>query len=477
MLPLLLHLIGLIYATSSWTGKIANYPNTALCIWVIISIILFFVALPIYVNKKRKAYDENKILELPNFTKTLNCFEWGIVAWISLLQATVDPANIIFPSYKETIEQTLPMIISLSVYLILFKIAMKEFYRLEQPILDPEQTSQDFFRARLTPVILVTPPIILWLLIEDITKGNLKIIHELTLIAYAPLFFLLLFTISPRLFNWAWKSEDSELENLNKEIFLLSEKTQTPIGGIKIWNTFGEPVANAAVAGLSKKYRYVYITKYMTELFSEEQIKAVVGHELGHLKLGHIKTYVLYSIMAILLILLYRIIVYLYFPQFDIENFWYSLIEGIIFVFLFLSSFTALSRYSEHQSDLFSSINTNKDKFIETLTIIDTTTEKKSLLPDWLMLHPTNQKRIQKILELSEINNTKLLQQAQYIRYAMFAMILVLILSSWQIGKPIKQIHSLYKAVQAGNAQLIDKLFNSMPEWLRKHPEVLKLKT
>ncbi len=181
--------------------------------------------------------------------------------------------------------------------------------------------------------------------------------------------------------------------------------------------------------------------------------------------------------MAILIILLYRIIVYLYFPQFDIENFWYSLIEGIIFVFLFLSSFTALSRYSEHQSDLFSSINTNKDKFIETLTIIDTTAEKKSLLPDWLMLHPTNQKRIQKILELSEINNTKLLQQAQYIRYAMFAMILVLILSSWQIGKPIKQIHSLYKAVQAGNAQLIDKLFNSMPEWLRKHPEVLKLKT
>ena len=354
---------------------------------------------------------------------------------------------------------------------------MKEFYRLEQPILDPNQTEQEFFRARLTPIMLIAPPILLWLLIEDLTKGNLEIIHELTLMAYAPLFFLLLFVISPRLFNWAWKSTNSDLENLNKEIFSLSEKTDTPISGVKIWNTFGEPIANAAVAGLHKKYRYVYITKYMTESFSDEQIKAVVGHELGHLKLGHIRTYALYSIAAILTTLIYRIVTYLYFPQFDTENFWYSLAEGTIFIFLFLTSFTALSRYSEHQSDLFSTINATKNGFIEALNQIDLLTEKQTLLPDWLMLHPTNQKRIQKILESNEINNAKLLQQAQHIRYAMCTIIITLSLFAWYISKPIKQIYSYYKAVQAGNVQLSDKLFKSMPEWLKKHPEVLKIKT
>lgn len=476
MLPLLFHIMALIFATSSWTGKLADYPVWAFCIWFMLSEIILFLVLPYYTLKKRKAYDNNEICELPDFNKTLNIFQWAIVAWIALFQATCDFSGLIYPNYKETLNQTLPMLVSIVLYIFLHKYAMKEFRRLELPILDPEQSENDFLRARLMPLTLVAPPLMLWLLIEDLSKGGLEIVNELTLTACSPVFFILLFITAPRLFNWAWKSKDSDNEDLNSSIQALANQTKTPINGVKIWNTFGEPVANAAVAGLSKKFRYVYITEYMIQTFEQDQIKAVVAHELGHLKLGHIKTYTLYSITAVLLALIYRITVYLYFPQINTEEFWFSLIEGLTFVFLFILAFTALSRFSESQADAFSAINTSKEDFIGAISQIEPTSEKKSFLPNWLMLHPTNEKRIKNVLELNEINNQKLLQQARHIRYAMCATIIVLTITAWNIGKPITNIHALYKAVRAGNAQLSEKLFNSMPEWLKKHPEVLKIK-
>lgn len=470
MLYLFLHLIVLIYVSSSLPGALEYKPMAALGAWLGLTIVVFFALLPKWVNKKL----EDNII--PDFFKTQNQFQWAITLWILALQLTANPAKLIYPNYAASFEQTMPMLVSCILYYFLSKATIAQFRRLMSPILPPDQTKAEFFRARITSFILAMPPILLWMLIEDTSRSGLAIIYEIKIITLAPLFFVGLFILAPKLFNWAWQTKSSHIEDLNTSIQELALKTQTKISGVKIWNTFGEPLANAAVAGLSKNFRYVYVTEYLLEIFNPKQVSAVIAHELGHLKLGHVFTYTIFSILILLLSLNYKLTMYLFFPNIDVNGFTFSLLEGGLFLFIFIFSFTALSRFSEHQADVFSSIIVSKDTFVSVITQLNEDLEESvKKIPQWLCIHPTNSNRILKINENLQENTEILLQQARKIRYAMLALSVILLITMvYPIGNVMK-ISALYEAKQAKNELLLKELASSLPSWLKNHPEVLEI--
>jgi len=57
---------------------------------------------------------------------------------------------------------------------------------------------------------------------------------------------------------------------------------------IKLLEAKGVKSANAVVAGTLPRFNYVFITDYLIENFSEDEIEAILAHELGHLEGKHL---------------------------------------------------------------------------------------------------------------------------------------------------------------------------------------------
>ncbi len=469
MISLFLHLLVLSYGTVNLCGTFKFVPLASVAMWVYVTVILLLRWLPAYVDREVAAG------RVPSFIRTQEKFLWGIVVWILLLHAVADPVRLMLPDYADSLPQLLPMLVSLCLYLGLAHPVMFEMYRLFRPILDPKQSSRDFFRARMTVPILFFPPIMFWMLIEDFSGGGMQALVEIKLMAVAPVFFIGLYLISPRLFNWAWRAEDNDNETLEAAIKKVSERAETPVSGIKIWDTFNEPVPNAAVAGLSARYRFVYITRYLLGIFSAGQVESVVAHELGHLKLGHVATYMLYSINLILVSVLFKLSVIAWFPQYYSDSALASLAEVVVFLTLFALTFTALARYSEYQADAFAVAATDAQTFASGLEQLDSMIlPLPSIIPHWLLTHPPIQDRIARVRNGPGRKISELLRQARLIRLGLLVLGLVLLVAAISPAKAVFRISDLYDAVQAGNCRLAVSHYSYLPEWLKQHPLVLQ---
>ena len=310
MIAQFIHLILLCYGCSDLAGYSSNMPNTAAALWLFFTLLILGAWLPAY---REKIYETGKI---PGFFKLYNIFCFIIVAWISVFFIFVNPISIFNGTKLADYSTTFNIILAMFMYLILLKPFMLTIYDIMQPLLSEEETKEDFYRARLTVPIIFFPPVLFWIILEDLglSKG-MELMSEIKTLTLAPFFLFGLYIFSPRLFNWAWKTENANAE-LSQRISEISEKAQTKIAGVKIWNTFKEPLPNAAVAGLLSKFRFVYITDFLLDVFTNNQIEAVVGHELGHLRLGHVLSYLLFSIDAILLAIIAKSLLIIFYQTY-----------------------------------------------------------------------------------------------------------------------------------------------------------------
>jgi Zn-dependent protease with chaperone function len=464
-----LHLLVLAYGTVTFAGSLSMAPVSFMVIWGYLTLLILVHWLPDHIDAEVAAG------RIPSFLKTQEIFQWSLVGWILLLQAAADPAGLSLPALASNLPQTLPMMLSLALYIALAKPVFFEFYRLFKPILDLKQTAADFFRARMTVPILFFPPIMLWMLIEDISSGGVKPLTEIKLMAAAPLFFIILYLMAPKLFNWAWKAEDNddpELENMLKR---LSEKAESKVAGVKIWNTFNEPVPNAAVAGLLPRYRYVYITRYLLGMFSPQQIEGVVAHELAHLRLGHVTSYMFYSLNLILISIAGKLSLLLYYPQYYPDSTLYTAIELLLFIAVFSVTFTALARHCEFQADAFASEITSPEIFASTLeTLNSIILPPPSIIPDWLLTHPQIQDRIKRVRDDARQKIIDLRRHASRLRFFMLASGFVMLLLTAMPAGGVNKISEYHEAVKAGNGTLAGELHRSLPDWLKAHPLVLQ---
>ncbi|KAF1080472.1 MAG: hypothetical protein GQF41_3296 [Candidatus Rifleibacterium amylolyticum] len=469
MISMFLHLLVLAYGTVTFAGTLNVAPVSFMVVWGYLTLLILVHWLPDYVDA------EVAITRIPSFLKTQEVFQWSLVVWILLLQAAADPVALSLPAAAQYLPQTLPMLLSLALYIALAKPAFFEFYRLFRPVLDLKQTAADFFRARMTVPILFFPPIMLWMLIEDISSGGIKALTEIRLMAAAPLFFIILYLMAPKLFNWAWKAEDNDNPELEEMLKRLSEKAESKVAGVKIWNTFNEPVPNAAVAGLLPRYRFVYITRYLLGMFSPQQVEGVVAHELAHLRLGHVTSYMFYSLNLILISIFCKLSLLLYFPQYYPDSTLYTTVELLLFIAVFSVTFTALARHCEFEADSFASEVTSPEIFASTLeTLNSIILPPPSIIPDWLLTHPQIQDRIARVRNEARHKIVDLKRHASRLRLTMLVSGLAMLLVTAIPASGVNKISKYHEAVKAGNGMLAGELHRSLPDWLKAHPLVLQ---
>ena len=124
---------------------------------------------------------------------------------------------------------------------------------------------------------------------------------------YAPAVYappvVLLFVLFPSLLRRVWRTRPLAPGPLRIRLEAAAARAGFRARDILVWHT-GGMVVNAAVAGFLPRLRYVFLTDGLLAQLDDEEIEAVFGHEIGHVRHRHLLLRVLAMIAPLSLYVL-----------------------------------------------------------------------------------------------------------------------------------------------------------------------------
>ncbi|MFZ0945792.1 MAG: M48 family metalloprotease [Syntrophobacteraceae bacterium] len=154
----------------------------------------------------------------------------------------------------------------------------------------------------LTSVILIP-----WFLISTVTD-LLQLIKtpsfmttdfaQILIIAFTLIGFVLL---GPWLIIRMWGCKPLPQDNVKAELERFCNDHDFRTGGLLHWPVFGSEMLTAGVVGILPGLRYILITPGLLKTLNIAELKAVVAHEMGHVRKKHLLLFVVLLILFILL--------------------------------------------------------------------------------------------------------------------------------------------------------------------------------
>ena len=171
--------------------------------------------------------------------------------------------------------------------------------------------------------------------------------------------FVLLAQLAPVvLFPIFYKFEPLDNEELRRRLVVLSERAGTRVRGVYRWKLSEKSKkANAALTGLGSTRRII-LADTLLDNYSQEEIEAVLAHELGH----HVHKHILKSILVQAAITLfgfwaanwtlhYAVDQRMFEQLSDFANLPLLALVSVVLSFVLMPALNAYSRFNERQAD------------------------------------------------------------------------------------------------------------------------------
>jgi len=220
--------------------------------------------------------------------------------------------------------------------------------------------------------------------------------------------FVLLAQLAPVvLFPIFYKFEPLDNEELKRRLIVLSERAGTRVRGVYRWHLSEKSKkANAALTGLGATRRII-LADTLLENYSNDEIEAVLAHELGH----HVHRHILKSILVQAGITLFGFWLANYVLRYAVErrgmfetlsdfaNLPLLILVATVLSFLLMPALNAYSRFNERQADeyCFQSVS-SVEPFISSMNkLADQNLAERtpSQLVEWFFhSHPAIAKRV-----------------------------------------------------------------------------------
>ncbi|MCI0365916.1 MAG: M48 family metallopeptidase [Phycisphaerales bacterium] len=156
----------------------------------------------------------------------------------------------------------------------------------------PSRLAYVVLQARLQLLLLLTPVLVIVAAAEAIdmladlvgsqSSGWASVIdHGGTLVAAAVVFLL-----SPYVARLVLDVQPLPTGELREALEEVCRRHRVKVRQLLLWNTHGSMI-NAAVMGLIGPIRYILITDALIEMLRPDQVRAVMAHEIGHVRRHH----------------------------------------------------------------------------------------------------------------------------------------------------------------------------------------------
>lgn len=166
-------------------------------------------------------------------------------------------------------------------------------------------------RSYVLSNILVNFPVILpWLLISagvDIinllpfeTPKHLLDSPEGQVIFFS-CFLAALIVVAPSLIKLFWQCRPLPQGQKRKRIEAVCKNAELGYNNILNWPVFEGKLLTAGVMGLIKRFRYILVTEGLLQILNDDEIDAVMAHEIGHIKKKHLVFYLIFFLGFIVL--------------------------------------------------------------------------------------------------------------------------------------------------------------------------------
>ncbi|MEJ5363510.1 MAG: M48 family metalloprotease [Desulfosoma sp.] len=99
--------------------------------------------------------------------------------------------------------------------------------------------------------------------------------------------FSLFLCLSPPVIVRFWRCRPMPESALRSRLEDFCRSQRFRLGGFLLWPLYGGDHFSAAVLGILPRFRYILITQSLLNLLNLEELKAVVAHEMGHVKRFH----------------------------------------------------------------------------------------------------------------------------------------------------------------------------------------------
>jgi len=107
--------------------------------------------------------------------------------------------------------------------------------------------------------------------------------------------------LMPWLLTVVWSTRSLPAGPLRDRLEAAAKKLHFRFTDIRLWNTYGG-LANAMVTGLLRHPRYIFLSDHLIDNLTPQQVEAVFGHEVGHVKHLHLQLYLAFFVLSTTLI-------------------------------------------------------------------------------------------------------------------------------------------------------------------------------
>jgi STE24 endopeptidase len=181
---------------------------------------------------------------------------------------------------------------------------------------------------------------------------------------------------------------------LRERLLATARRLNFRCNDIMLWDTRGTG-ANAMITGFIPFFRYVVVTDRLIQELTEEEVEAVFGHEVGHIKHHHMPFYVGFFLASTLLVsTVWELL---------LRHYWPSFLEPVstLFLLVLLAAymylvFGFLSRRCERQADIYGCHTVTTPVFIAALEKVAAVNGVPREKPGWVSswMHSTIARRV-----------------------------------------------------------------------------------
>jgi Zn-dependent protease with chaperone function len=205
---------------------------------------------------------------------------------------------------SETVLNTL----GLSFFLIHLSMVWYWSFRSAGSLITTSRTAKSYIGANIKfNLVIVIPWLIMSLILDALYVVKIPLIHHLLdsaagQVVFVGLLLVLIAIFAPVLITRLWDCRPLPDSELKTGIMDFCQKQGVRFRQVMSWNALNRGLVTAGVVGLVRPFRYLLITPGLIGLLTEDEMMAVVSHEVGHVRKRHLLLYFIFFIGFMVLV-------------------------------------------------------------------------------------------------------------------------------------------------------------------------------